>query len=155
MLHTKPIRPSTAQTQPRSSSESFTPVRSTFGFLDASSAANGHATPAVMGLPPPPRRRGAAVSSEASSLRDRRVSDMSAPAMSLISHASSMPATPLRADEMGYASNTNTFSVYRKPSFLNIDDDPNDPARPMSSVPEDSFLILDGKDSLDLGSSAR
>ena len=97
------------------------------------------------------------MSSEASSLRDRRISDASAPVMSLtprmsvVSHASSMPATPMRGDEMGYASSA--FSVYRKPSFLNIDDDPNDPARPMSAVIEDSFLILDGKDSLDISAS--
>ena len=58
--------------------------------------------------------------------------------------------------ELEYSNSNKTYSVYRKPSFLNIDDEPNDTRRrPISAVPEDSFLILDGKDSLDLSSSAR
>ena len=47
--------------------------------------------------------------------------------------------------------NPNRGSIFRKPSFLNIDDEYTDQVGTMSSVPEDSFLILEhGKDSLDI-----
>ena len=169
--YTDSTRPSTAQpAQPRSSSESVTPVRSTFTRPPTASNSGNSVT---TGLPPPPRRRGAAVSNSVVSSnstttrveQQRRVSDnggsttQTPPSrVSVVSQTPSLPlARALPPVELEYSNSTNkTYSVYRKPSFLNIDDEPNDTRRrPISAVPEDSFLILDGKDSLDLSSSAR
>jgi len=101
-------------------------------------------------LPPPPRRPGRALVNPLSeSYADDEESRSSV-------HTSSLRGT-VRQMQSHETFNPNRGSIFRKPSFLNIDDDVPDIASEsmgdsiLSEVPEDSFLILErSKDSLDL-----
>ena len=145
-------RPSTADT--------VSSIRE-FG-VTPSSNRNSYAPPTA--LPPPPRRKGTAVASRLTNCEEETAPNpLSSSPRYGPPHLSRQPP----ADNPGlqrYAShetlnastyNPNRGSIFRKPSFLNIDDDFSEPISSsidtMDSVPEDSFLILEhGKDSLDL-----
>lgn len=139
------VRPSTAQTFGMRTSiehQQISPSRN--------QVSNGNELPSdndyvPIALPPPPRRKGMAVSLP---YRDDE------PAIPL-----PPPPPPsqgsgrlqrLASHETISTYNPNRGSIFRKPSFLNIDDEFADHMDSMSAVPEDSFLILDGKDSLDI-----
>ena len=138
---------------------------------------------APTGLPPPPRRKGAVISSTTPTpdrydADEEQMSPLSPPPPrtggngssnnSSISRLQRLPSVESQSQNRGLQRlssyetistyNPNRGSIFRKPSFLNIEDEMNDQlavgearAPPMTTVPEDSFLILEhGKDSIDL-----
>jgi len=133
-------RPSTAQALQDSSEGPSR--RDTFGLSNTEFVSTA--------LPPPPRRPGRALVNPLSeSYADDEESRSSV-------HTSSLRGT-VRQMQSHETFNPNRGSIFRKPSFLNIDDDVPDIASEsmgdsiLSEVPEDSFLILErSKDSLDL-----
>ncbi|KAH8119872.1 hypothetical protein DFH11DRAFT_1500682 [Phellopilus nigrolimitatus] len=153
---------STSSSTRPSTAEAPSPIRSSLTKDDAST--DPYFVPNA--LPPPPRRKGAAKSSRIS---DRLERDEQAIVKPLSPPPSSHSSTRLQrlpsyentglkrlpSHETISTYNPNRGSIFRKPSFLNIDDDFAETASnvgAMSSVPEDSFLILEhGKDSLDIG----
>ncbi|THH09601.1 hypothetical protein EW145_g1900 [Phellinidium pouzarii] len=142
------MRPSTA--------EPLNPVRGAF----SNTPVDSYVAPTA--LPPPPRRKGTAVSSIDYFEDDEQID--SPPPLSTTHSSTRLQRLPsyentclyrLPSHETITAYNPNRGSIFRKPSFLDISDSSGDTAnniRSMSSVHEDSFLILEhGKDSLDIG----
>ncbi|EJD03629.1 uncharacterized protein FOMMEDRAFT_133048 [Fomitiporia mediterranea MF3/22] len=131
-------------------------------------SSDGYCTP--IGLPPPPRRKGAAISTPTANqfeIEEPEINPLSPPPprntptrlQRLPSFENQFPHQGLQrlpSHETITSYNPNRGSIFRKPSFLNIDDEFAEQGNgvdkaPMSTVPEDSFLILEhGKDSLDL-----
>ena len=129
---------------------------------------NGYCAPTA--LPPPPRRKGVAISSPISNQFESHEPEISPlsppPAWKPSARIQRSPSTEsqgqnpsqglhhLPSHESIQTYNPNRGSIFRRPSFLNIDDElveQNNNGVKMSTVPEDSFLILEhGKDSLDL-----
>ena len=142
-LKTIPARPSTAQTfGVHSSSEQFSPARGELPLGQSSRDQDFK----PKGLPPPPRRKVIVTSSPQ---RDdgEQILDMfsGSPASNAISP---LPQWQPNLEPSNASRNPKRISVFRKPSFLDIGDDFGEP---LSSLPEDSFLILEkGKDSLDI-----
>ena len=137
-------RPSTAQTfgVRNSIDQRFSPLQG----LDPSGSESPSESDFVpIALPPPPRRKGMAISVPRQN--DETVVHPPPPPLS----QSSGRLQRLASHETITTYNPNRGSIFRKPSFLNIDDEYTDQVGTMSSVPEDSFLILEhGKDSLDI-----
>ena len=105
-------------------------------------------------LPPPPRRTiGTPRASQF--VDDGIVNPLSPPPPRQAPASSYLLQRHSSHDTIESTYNPNRGSIFRKPSFLNIDDDMVEPqvlaVKSIPSVPEDSFLILEhGKDSLDI-----
>ncbi|KLO20682.1 hypothetical protein SCHPADRAFT_934502 [Schizopora paradoxa] len=136
-------RPSTAQALQEGPSR-----RDTFGLNNAEFVSTA--------LPPPPRRPGKAI---VSPLSESYADDEERDEVSSSMYTASSRST-VRHMQSHETFNPNRGSIFRKPSFLNIDDDVPDISSEnmggsiLNEVPEDSFLILErSKDSLDLSRS--
>ncbi|KAL5533926.1 hypothetical protein ACEPAG_386 [Sanghuangporus baumii] len=172
-IPTRNVSGLTARSRVPSSSNTRPATADSFMRGFSSNGVNGDGYCPPTGLPPPPRRKGAVISMPTPDQKndaDEPMNPLSPPLpRNGASRLQRLPSLENQNRGLQRLSSYETISTYnpdrgsifqnfQKPSFLNIEDEMNDQqARiegkaPMTTVPEDSFLILEqGKDSIDLG----